>query len=213
MLYTLDIKVLSTKEEFRLTQLSNWRTLSESWRFQEGDKPYQEYESLLQDKKVIEKSRSVKLGSYPMTIPDRSLVSAYELIGSPILLPRLHRTEKPRLFTKEELVRTIRAGDDSRDNVLVVTLQGYFALGNTEYMFKVRDGKVPVAVRHGTFIAGNNYIGREVARDNEHITKTYLAALHAWYMHLINGELDVFADFALKESEIGLREKIKRFRI
>ena len=71
-------------------------------------------------------------------------------------------------------------------------LEGYFELWSPQ---EARKPSSPIAVRHESFVAGNDYVGKQAALDNGFITQTYLTMLEGWTTHLMNFELDVYQDY------------------
>ncbi len=210
MRFTLDVELSITREIFRYQLDRTWRKLQDkNLRLQPRDFVYQDYISLLIDREAMKGQGSIKLDGYPLTFAEEGRpIAIKEISGSPHFVSRVHRTEKPRQFTREELVKVIRKGDDSRHNVLVIGLDGKFLLGSQVYMIAARRQDIPVAVRHEMFCADNGYVGPEAAEDQKHINQTYLASLEGWYNHIFTGRLDMFMDRAPRETESELIAKI-----
>ncbi|WML49140.1 hypothetical protein RCG23_03330 [Neobacillus sp. PS3-34] len=95
------------------------------------------------------------------------------------------------LFTKQDLITAIRNGDDSRENSVVVTLDGKIKVIPIE---KAQENCDNYAVRHETFGAGNDYVGFEASRDMSHIDCTFDNLDKAWKTHVETGETSVYAD-------------------
>lgn len=211
MIYTLDAEIMSTLEQYRLTESGTWSELPrDSWTLRSEDAKFDYYTKLRRQRDVAQRQGSVKLKGFNLTFaPENKPVSVFELAGSPHLFARTHRQRKPHLFTKSELVEVIAHGDDSRHNVLVINIIGYIKLGDQKYMSKARDQDIPVAVRNEMFCAENGYVGLEAARDMSHINRTYRTLLGGWYTHLLSGELDIFMDITPPESESELVAKIR----
>ncbi len=107
------------------------------------------------------------------------------------LHPKIKRETKPHRFTKAELKEVIAADTDKYHNTLILTLDGYFELWSPKDAQKLYS---PIAVRHESFVAGNDYVGKQAALDNGFINQTYLTMLEGWVTHLMNFELDVYQD-------------------
>jgi hypothetical protein len=116
----------------------------------------------------------------------------------------LHREECPEhIFTKDELRNVLLNGDDNKNNVLIVNLQGYFKLINRAELTYIR--KYPV--RYETFCSGNHYVGYKL--EENLINNIYCICLEAWLMHLKTGR-SIYKDYLSKElTEVELLKEIK----
>jgi len=197
MKFTLDLEIMPYK--YRLTANNSWRKLSESIVY-EKDKKYPDLRTCLSDLQLFMSRGYVKVNGSKHEITDQTALS--KLI-TPELYPLIHRdkNEKPKLFSKDSLRKVIGNGDDSRNNILTVDLEGYLVLYGTNYLKEIQEYNIPVSVRNEAFIAGNDYIGLNAVKDNSFINETYLALLDGWYTHLLTGKLDVFVDVTPSESE------------
>lgn len=91
--------------------------------------------------------------------------------------------------TKEDLIEVIKNGDDSLDNVLVLNLDGSFELINGCGGYAVEAEKEEdYVVHYETFDAGNDYVGENASKDNEHIDRLYSWALRYWDKYEKTGE-------------------------
>lgn len=208
MFYTIDVS-LGLLDEYRLCNGSSWRKLKD-WDFEPRDLTYRGFSESIRtiDKLKDKNSISINGKDHDLKLDER-IISISELMKRPNLFPRVHRTERPRIFTKDELITTIKYGNDKRGNVLVVNLQGYFSLKDIRFISYARDQKAPVAVRHEFFVPGNGYVGSSASKDFRFIDETYLSSLQGWYEHLKTGKLDQFQDLPASESESRLIRKIQ----
>ncbi|WP_127550596.1 protein kinase [Paenibacillus amylolyticus] len=94
-------------------------------------------------------------------------------------------------FTKEELARVLKEGNDERNNSLIVDWEG-----NIQLVPFTNDSKT-YAVRFETFVAGNGYVG---ARSKlNHLDGTYQALLEGWVSYLQYGQskhIGIYRDYA-----------------
>jgi len=186
MQYTLDAKINSQKI-VRLTRNNDWRFLSNSWALQDIDRLYEEYNFVNSD--LIR------------------LTLRNEGYRYPKYFPRIHREHNIKIFTKDELIKVISGGDDSSDNMLVVEIDGNLKLYDEEKIEIINEKKIPIAVRHERFIAGNDYIGANAAEDMNHITQLYEKMLNGLHLHLTTGMIYVFADESI-DTDSRILEKI-----
>jgi hypothetical protein len=94
-------------------------------------------------------------------------------------------------FTKEEVAQVLRAGDDNRNNSLIVDFEG-----NVKLVPFTNNNKT-YAARFETFGAGNGYVGEKSQLN--HLTGTYQALLEAWVSYLEYGQankIGVYRDYA-----------------
>lgn len=118
----------------------------------------------------------------------------------------LHKMQHPNhLFTKSEIEVTLKAGDDSKNNVLVIDADGYAHLvENKEYQ------KSQYAVTHESYNAYNNYVGKYSTLN--HLDDEYISSLQGWLRYLKTGR-SVYVDYVDIENndEDKLIKQIKEF--
>lgn len=76
----------------------------------------------------------------------------------------------------EDVREMIAGGDDSVDNQVRVSKNGYLYLSQDTGARNLNE----VKFRFDTFDAGNDYVGLEASKDEEHIKKIYSAVIHFW---------------------------------
>ena len=95
------------------------------------------------------------------------------------------------------MVNLIRQGDDQRNNVLVIDLNGHFNLleFNTNLV-----NSFDLAVRHEAFISGNGYVGAQAADDETFTKRVFHTMLYGWLEHLQTGQANWFMDIPAQKS-------------
>ena len=78
---------------------------------------------------------------------------------------------------KKEFTQLIAEGDDQFDNQIRVTNDGYIYLSRGIVGAENLDG---IAFRLESFDAGNDYVGIEASKDEEHVTLMYRAIKDNW---------------------------------
>ncbi len=201
MKFVLEVYAGMREDRYRLQQDSSWRPLpSHLSRNYPQFNPNDSYElsdklfdslNALHNETTSKKSITYQNKEYKIhksgddyCIPEREPTA--------FLHPKIKRETKPRRFTKAELKEVIAADTDNYHNTLILTLEGYFELWSPQ---DARKPSSPIAVRHESFVAGNDYVGKQAALDNGFITQTYLTMLEGWTTHLMNFELDVYQDY------------------
>ncbi len=76
----------------------------------------------------------------------------------------------------EQLIDTIKNGDDTRHNSLILNLDGTFEIPEEISL----DIKKEYIIRFETFVADNNYVGFNASEDKKFIDRIYKKALEAW---------------------------------
>ncbi len=116
-----------------------------------------------------------------------------------------HRSILPvHLFTKDELYEVLRHGDDSRNNRLVIDMDGYVIL--------IQDRKNEpdmYAVRHEPYNAYNNYVG-PYANLND-IDEIYLNLLDCWLIHLQTGKTQYLDYYGCTDNVEELLDRINEY--
>lgn len=112
---------------------------------------------------------------------------------------------------KEQLIETIKNGNDGNDNTLIITQTGEFKL--LEIYDKSLLTNPEIVTRFETFVAGNDYVGLEASKDEKLINMLYRGGLDEWLLFLESGRKNSYCDlesifeFTIEE----LEEKISNF--
>ena len=107
------------------------------------------------------------------------------------------------LFTREEINATLRNGDDSENNVLVVDHYGHSHLKNPY----AHPNQYPV--KHETYCAYNNYVGS--FSNLNHAEDVYLNSLFSWLKYLKTKESQYCDLHGHSHDEKKLIEEINKF--
>lgn len=195
MVYTVDLKRLL--DLWRLREDGQWRTV------QAGDLEPKPGDKVISDPWRLASYRApnmvITVGGQEVTVNEPQWPGS----GYDVKL-RLHRTERPAIPSEEEMLDVIRQGDDRRNNVLALGVDGHF------HLFDRHERRGPfdivsdptIAVRMETFVAGNGYIGRKsVQKNREWWHKNYLDYLACWTTHLLTGEVNIYDDLGADQGE------------
>lgn len=79
-------------------------------------------------------------------------------------------------MTLNDLKKLIASGDDTHDNQLRVTKNGKVFLSQTV----AAESLTRIAFRFETFDAGNNYVGKSAANDDNFIQSLYKVLISNW---------------------------------
>lgn len=171
MKYTIEVEELFpthrlTKDETTFRAIDSF----DSFDLLEGDLVFEDY---LTAKHLAEKINETEVDG-----KKAKFNSPIHTLGEPSIEINFYRVNKPqqKYFSKEELHNVLKAGDDSKNNSLVVDFDGYVKLvdfGKNEHKN---------AVRYETFIAGNGYVGE--AWTEEQLNDVYESLLQGWHRHL-----------------------------
>lgn len=200
MRYTVEAKTRG-HEYYRLQKDNNWKLLVDK-KIKRDDQIFQ---NLYETQSFVMYEGELKLDSniYKINPPFLDFTD----FSVAFINPSVHREVKPRTFSREELVGVIAAGDDEQHNSLVLTLEGYFKLMETS---QAQSKIAPIAVRHETFCAGNDYVGLNASLDKRLIEESYLSSLEGWIIHLATGKLGVYQDYLQgKKREAELWQEVK----
>lgn len=202
------------EKRYRLQRDGSWRRLKKSAlgrnypEFDRRDEPSPEdrlFEELRETAPYVLRKGRMELEGRTYEVNPKGGGLA-ELGLSVDIKPKVCRITRPKVFSIRELEGVIASGDDSRHNSLVLELRGYFGLMEFE---EAREELAPVAVRHETFCAGNDYVGFRAARDRRVMGETYLSSLEGWIAHLMTDELNVYQDHLEgKKSEAELWQEV-----
>ncbi|RYE58442.1 MAG: hypothetical protein EOP48_03530 [Sphingobacteriales bacterium] len=100
---------------------------------------------------------------------------------------------KLRLPSKEQLIKVLTLGNDSKDNELILTNRCAFVLR------RPKNNSDDVVVRHKVFNAGENFVGKDAAKDLDYIESLYCSFLEKWIAYRKNGDVNLYFDqFTLK---------------
>ena len=96
---------------------------------------------------------------------------------------KLFRIKSPsHIFTEEEIKEVLRAGNDFRNNRLVIDEEGYAQLIDSDLHYECY--RYPVSQE--SYDARNNYVGQYANLDD--VGEIYLAMLDGWLHHLRTGQ-------------------------
>lgn len=96
---------------------------------------------------------------------------------------KLFRIKPPsHIFTEEEIKEVLRAGNDFRNNRLVIDEEGYAQLIDSDLNYECY--RYPVSQE--SYDARNNYVGQYANLDD--VGEIYLAMLDGWLHHLRTGQ-------------------------
>lgn len=96
---------------------------------------------------------------------------------------KLFRIKPPsHIFTEEEIKEVLRAGNDFRNNRLVIDEEGYAQLIDSDLHYECY--RYPVSQE--SYDARNNYVGQYANLDD--VGEIYLAMLDGWLHHLRTGQ-------------------------
>lgn len=95
----------------------------------------------------------------------------------------VHRNLKPNIFTKNELKKILKEGDDRYNNSLIIDFEGNVKLvqSNPEDVISHAN----YAVVNKVYNSGNGFVGRDF--DDSYIELIYLNLLDNWVLHLETG--------------------------
>jgi hypothetical protein len=96
----------------------------------------------------------------------------------------------PLIPSKEQLISTIRYGDDRVSNSLILNTYGYFELRDFRTL-NISIADPTIVCRYQTFSAENGYIGEEPSMDKRFVDGIYKEMLEFWLGHLRKGFTDV----------------------
>jgi|GEM_PF-1142559 len=215
MKFVLEVYAGMIEERYRLQQYNSWRSLPSHFSrnypqfnpndsYELSDQIFDSLESIhpymFEEGKVNCNGKEYRIHKGDYVIP--------ELEPTAFFHPKVKRETKPHHFTKAELKEVIAADNDDYHNSLVLTLNGHFELWTPQDARKLLS---PVAVRYESFVAGNEYVGKQAALDNGFINQTYLAMLEGWVTHLMNFELDIYQDYSAgKKTESQLWAEVDK---
>ena len=129
-----------------------------------------------------------------------------ELVAS--VFPRLHRTAKPRRFTRDDVRSAIAGGDDSKLNILVVSVSGNVRLVEVDGPSDPQNDPT-IAVRAETSMPGNDYVGEQASKNTRFVDDSYRGLMQLWIEHLRTGELNLFDDCPPTKSESALIRQVE----
>ncbi len=202
MVFTLEARPRFLPNIWRLQKDGSWREIKDiKLKYDTKDWTTSTTASIY---KFIEGFESVNLGSksYPIE-PSEIVVRPTDDFAN--LTPTLHRTSKPHKTTLTEMKNLIRQGNDERNNVLVIDLEGYFSL--LEFSTELVNS-FDVAVRHEAFISGNDYVGPKAADDETFTNNVFHTMLYGWLEHLQTGQVNWFMDIPAQKSLDEIHKEI-----
>ncbi len=132
---------------------------------------------------------------------DITLVNLHTIINETNYCIDMKRLKKPEhLFTKEEIIKVLKKGNDDLHNRLVINKNGYIELIQPVEIGYLEVMKYPVLGHN--FSPKENIVG-EMAPIDKYIDDIYLLMLDAWYRHLRGGERKHLSDYvSLNQEEL-----------
>jgi len=131
-------------------------------------------------------------------------------LGDPVahVAPTVHRQHVPSRPSRDQLILAIKRGDDRENNSLLIDLDGNFVVRSHSTLNRVEED---FAVRHESFIAGNDFVGEDASRAVKHIDELYRLMLAGWLHHLKSGEVGHYVDTPSGRSLDDLLAEIDAF--
>ena len=203
MLFTIELRALP-RPVFRYQKNDTWRKLTKDISLHDGD--------FTTDAPSTVTSMSDLQGTIVLD------GETYDLAAGewPTKNTHLHydsnvfRHEFPAIPSKEQLVATIRNGDDTQDNVLVLNANGSFELRQVPAWNPLSNDPSYI-VRHETCIQGNDYVGPEASEDEALINEHYVDSLARWLAHLQSHRTQDYSDHCVAEqSETQMLESLRQ---
>lgn len=192
---------------FRLKKDERWERIDYKDRNKTSDEDYltNDYTDF---KNIVTENSSVNIENEVWTVnPSDKNKDNSNILLSSILIKR---EEFPKVPEIDQLIYVIANGNDLNNNTVVLKSDGNFELFEN-YNHVVNNPNV--IVRTETFIAGNDYVGKEASKDLAHISSIYRASLEDWYSHLKTNNTNYFGELDHGSETIEeLREKIELLR-
>jgi len=104
----------------------------------------------------------------------------------------VHRSLFPLTPSKDQLVSIILQGDDRINNSLILNVYGFYELRPSDTINLLIDDP-SIVVRYETFVAGNEYVGKNAAMDTVFIDQLYASTLEFWLIHLQTGKTNYYS--------------------
>ncbi|MES2566219.1 MAG: hypothetical protein V4565_05100 [Bacteroidota bacterium] len=117
----------------------------------------------------------------------------------------------PLIPSKEQLVSTIRQGDDRIINSLILNVYGFFELRDFHTM-QIQIDDPTLVFRYETFSPYNDYVGMDASNDSRHINNLYTTFLKGWHEHLNGGHTNMCFESEPRETENELLKAINSLR-
>lgn len=193
MKYTIDVGFLETK--YRLKNDSTFREFKGKFskELEDDDEVFLDYNEAKNYAKSLE---SIEVDGEVIQVNTGKL-------GNYTISAKPHRVSKPKkhFITRQELKEVLVNGDDSRNNSLILDMDGYLKLiPFSEWR------STPYAVRYETFGANNGYVG--INSNLSHLELTYLTMIDGWVNHL-NSHEQIYKDYVGKVDEEKLLKEIE----
>ncbi len=181
------IQVGTILSHFRLQKDQSWRLLNSN-DFLESDYFTDDiYDTIRFQDRIIKIEHEGKILS---TQTEDNSYSRLDSLDFNITVERIHAPFIPSL---DQLVSTIKHGNDNISNCLILNLSGYFELRNHE-LIELDVADPSIVFRFETFSAGNEYVGENAGSDIHHVELLYVTALTFWLEHLKYGTSNYYSD-------------------
>jgi hypothetical protein len=105
----------------------------------------------------------------------------------------------------------LAGGDDSKNNSLILNLNGAFELRQWP-PFDIHRNDPTMILCHETFAAGNEYVGVDAAQDDQHVGELYRGSLVGWLNHLKYGRTQEYICFLTGTDYEPILGEIKQLR-
>jgi hypothetical protein len=198
MIFTVDLRGFGVR--YRLQNDGTWRNLRKDSSLLTSD--YRTGDSIMVAKKSPGKG-TIELDAAVFKINPSEASLTDKVLGS---TSSVFRKKFPKVPQLDQLRRTIASGDDSKMNVLILNVYGDFEL-RTIPPFDFTKNDPTVVVRHETFVAENDCVGAEAAKDSRPIDELYSSSLEFWIKHLKTGKTQEYCDLpAAKKAEDFIAE-------
>jgi len=207
MIFTLEADNVEEDKSsrYRLRENGTWRRMRNKFDLRNFDKWFN-LEEKPELASAIEKSGVLMLN-------DQACSTDYE-DGSygyteAVIYSALHRLEKPKRFTRDELADAIRDEDDEISNSLAIDIQGRFNVIRYPEATTLIEN-LSYAIIHQPWEAGEGNVGREAAEDKDHIEEYFLTSLAAWkdHLHLRASPIFVNDNDYVEATAIGCEEEV-----
>ena len=102
----------------------------------------------------------------------------------------IQRHKTPDSPSKEQLIRIIKEGDDTKHNLLILNAYGKFELKDFDSEDRMISDPLEILC-YEVFNAGNDYVGEAASKDNDHIDKLYKYFMNGWLVHMDSGKTNI----------------------
>jgi len=202
MIFTVELSGMMNR--YRLQSDGGWRKLQNDFSLLESDfrtpDPSEVTRRTPYGCKIVIEDIKYKVS------PTRGNVG--EILGGKSML---FRREFPDVPSIDQLRAELAGGDDSKNNSLILNLNGVFELRQRP-PFDIHRNDPTVILRHETFAAGNEYVGPDAAQDDQLVGEVYRGSLTGWLNHLKSGQTQDYIGFLAGTDYEPILGEIKKLR-